>query len=327
MPQSILPKTILLVEDEALIAMTEAQMLKNHGYEVLTAYNAQKAIETVKENPIDLILMDIDLGHNKMDGTEAAEIILEEHDIPVVFLSSHTEPEIVEKTEGITSYGYIVKNSGDTVLLASLKMAFRLFEANQQIKQHEQELENTVEELRTTNENLIQKEEDLRKNNRALRTLSECNQVLVQETNESDLVQAICNVIVEKAGYRLCWIGNIEGEGKDRKVVPTASSGFEDGYLETHIIRVEEGPTSKGPTATAARTQQPSAINHIIDNPDYEPWRESALKRGYQSSIAIPLIDNDEVFAVLNIYASEQDVFEEEETKLLVELSETCRTV
>jgi PAS domain S-box-containing protein len=129
MAEHLSQKTILLVEDEALIAMNEAAILKKQGYGVITAYNAQKAIETAREKAVDLILMDIDLGVGKMDGTEAAEIILKEKDIPVVFLSSHTEPEVVEKTEGITSYGYIVKNSGETVLLASIKMAFRLFEA------------------------------------------------------------------------------------------------------------------------------------------------------------------------------------------------------
>ena len=49
--------------------------------------------------------------------------------LPIAFLSSHTEPEVVEKTVGITSYGYIVKNTGETVLLAAIKMALRLFEA------------------------------------------------------------------------------------------------------------------------------------------------------------------------------------------------------
>jgi PAS domain S-box-containing protein len=121
-------KKILLVEDEALIAMSEAKMLEKHGYEVLTVYNGEKAIEAVDADPaISLILMDIDLGKG-MDGTEAAEEILKKKDIPVVFLSSHTEAAVVEKTEGITSYGYIVKNSGETVLLASIRMAFRLWE-------------------------------------------------------------------------------------------------------------------------------------------------------------------------------------------------------
>ena len=75
-------KKILLVEDEALIAMSEAQMLKKHGYEVVTVYNGENAIEAVDSDPeISLILMDIDLG-NGMDGTEAAEQILKKKDIP-----------------------------------------------------------------------------------------------------------------------------------------------------------------------------------------------------------------------------------------------------
>jgi len=122
-------KTILLVEDEAIIAMAEKMALEKRGYTVLTSGTGEEAIEAVKKTTgIDLILMDIDLGRG-MDGTRAAEIILGERDLPVVFLSSHAEPEIVEKTEKITSYGYIVKNSGDTVMDASIKMAFKLFDA------------------------------------------------------------------------------------------------------------------------------------------------------------------------------------------------------
>ena len=124
-------KKILLVEDEAPIAMNEAQMLKKHGYEVVTAYKGEKAVKMIEEDPeISLILMDIDLGKG-IDGTEAAEEILKKKDIPIVFLSSHIEPEVVEKTEGITSYGYIVKNSGDTVLLTSIRMTFRLWESQE----------------------------------------------------------------------------------------------------------------------------------------------------------------------------------------------------
>ena len=133
-------KKILLVEDEALIAMTEAQMLQKHGFEVDTVYTGEQAVEKVDADPaIELILMDIDLGAG-IDGTQAAEQILEQYDLPIVFLSSHTEPEVVQKTEGITSYGYIVKNSGETVLLASIKMAFRLYEAQLELKRQKKGL-------------------------------------------------------------------------------------------------------------------------------------------------------------------------------------------
>jgi len=101
------------------------------------ARSGEQAVELVRGGPeIDLVLMDIDLGAG-MDGTEAARLILGLRDLPLVFLSSHTEPLVVERTEGLTSYGYIVKNSGETVLLASIKMAFRLFQARAELRDRE----------------------------------------------------------------------------------------------------------------------------------------------------------------------------------------------
>ncbi len=152
-------KKILLVEDEAIIVLLEAQMLKEHGYAVVTAGSGERAIEAADSDPeISLVLMDIDLGRG-MDGTEAAETILRRRDLPVVFLSSHTEPEVVEKTEGITSYGYIVKNSGETVLLASIRMAFRLYDAHCRLKEQTEELRTALVQVERTEEVLREREE------------------------------------------------------------------------------------------------------------------------------------------------------------------------
>jgi PAS domain S-box-containing protein len=97
--------------------------------------------------------MDINLGKG-IDGTEAAESILKEKEIPVVFMSSHTELDVVKKKEKITSYGYVVKNSGITVLDASIKMAFKLYAAHLKIKkdstvinERNQLLENVLEQF------------------------------------------------------------------------------------------------------------------------------------------------------------------------------------
>lgn len=142
-------KTILLVEDEALIGMAEKNCLTEEGFNVIQILSGEEAIETVEMNPdsIDLILMDIDLGLG-MDGTEAAEAILKIKDIPIIFLSSHTEKEVVDKTEKITSYGYVVKDTGITVLLASIKMAFRLYEAKKEILAKKAEMYRQEETLR-----------------------------------------------------------------------------------------------------------------------------------------------------------------------------------
>ena len=142
-------KTILLVEDEALIAIAQKKTLEKHGYGVIITHSGEKAIEKVRATPgIDLILMDINLGKDKMDGTECAEIILKENDVPVLFLSSYTQSDIVEKTEKITSYGYVVKDSGETVLNASIKMAFKLHGAHRELKEGEEALKESEEKFR-----------------------------------------------------------------------------------------------------------------------------------------------------------------------------------
>ena len=166
--RSSMRKKILLVEDEALIALSQAKTLEKYGYEVVTAYSGKKAIEAAdSDHDISLILMDIDLGEG-MEGTEAAAQILNKRDIPVVFLSSHTEPEVVEKTEKISSYGYVVKNSGATVLDASIKMAFKLYEAYRSYNKRNQELYALAEELEEYNEELTSTEEELRKRETSL---------------------------------------------------------------------------------------------------------------------------------------------------------------
>ncbi|HPS85577.1 MAG TPA: PAS domain S-box protein [Spirochaetota bacterium] len=127
-------KTILLVEDEAIISIITARALKKFGYDVISVNSGEKAVKlAVSDNSINLALMDIDLGEG-MDGTEAARRILTVRNIPIVFQTSHSEREMVEKVKGITRYGYVIKSSGDFVLNSSIEMAFELFEANRNIE-------------------------------------------------------------------------------------------------------------------------------------------------------------------------------------------------
>lgn len=160
-------KTILLVEDEVIIAMAESSVLTENGYIVLNAYSGEEAVKIADEKNVDIILMDIDLGPG-IDGTTAAERILLHHQIPVVFLSNHVEKEIVDRTERITNLGYVLKNSGNAVLLASIRMAFRLQDAYLTIQEQKENLQcaneeliRTVEELQTTNEEFEAQNEEL----------------------------------------------------------------------------------------------------------------------------------------------------------------------
>ncbi len=175
-------KTILLVEDEAIISLALEQTVKKFGYDVLTAKTGEDAVQLACGNEsINLILMDIDLGKG-MNGSTASEIILSSKNIPIIFITSHSEREIVEKVRGITRYGYVIKNSGDFVLSASIEMAFELFEAHKKSRENEEqiiiknndlaqaneELNAALEEMEATNEELISTNQEMMKTQQAL---------------------------------------------------------------------------------------------------------------------------------------------------------------
>jgi two-component system, sensor histidine kinase PdtaS len=134
------PRKILLVEDEKILAMVESDLLNLNGYDVVIAGSGEEAIDVIRADPsLDLVFMDIDLGRG-IDGTEAAKEILAIRNIPIVFLTMHSEREMVEKVRGITRYGYVLKSSGEFVLISSIEMAFELFEAHQRLEKKNKEL-------------------------------------------------------------------------------------------------------------------------------------------------------------------------------------------
>ena len=141
-------KTLLIVDDESVIALNEASLLKDWGYKVIVANTGAEGIKAALEQSIDLILMDIDLGDEEMDGPTAARMILEDQDIPVIFLSCRTEPEILERAEKVDSYGYVLKASSKDVLHASIKIAFKLHKAYTEEKRVSAALKESQKALR-----------------------------------------------------------------------------------------------------------------------------------------------------------------------------------
>lgn len=143
-------KTILLVEDEVLSAMITSKVVQSFGYAVIIANAGEDAVKNaISDENIHLVLMDINLGEG-MDGTQAAQQILEKRNLPIVFLSSHAEKAYVDRVKRITHYGYVVKNSGNFVLKSSIEMAFELFESNKKLLQREERYRLITENMRDT---------------------------------------------------------------------------------------------------------------------------------------------------------------------------------
>lgn len=133
-------RTILLVEDEAIIAFDEAGLLERNGYAVVIAHGGEEAVRRAVESAeVDMVLMDIDLGEG-IDGTEAATRILERRDLPIVFLTSHSEREYVNRVKEISRYGYVLKSAGEFVLVEAITTAFELFSAQQSLARQKKRL-------------------------------------------------------------------------------------------------------------------------------------------------------------------------------------------
>lgn len=155
---------------------------------------------------------------------------------------------------------------------------------------------------------------------RALNVLSHCNQVLVRATKETTFLNDICRVFVESGGYLLVWIGFVEHD-KQKSIRPVASAGFNDGYIERAKISWEDNKRGRGPSGRAIRTKQPIICRDTATDEYFAPWRSDAIKRGYSSSVAIPLMMDDLAFGVINVYAKETNSFDTEEVKLLQEVA------
>lgn len=130
-------KTVLVVDDEHLFCARLKVTLERVGYQVLRADNGPAAVSLVRSNTeIELVIMDIQLDDG-MNGGEAARQIIAVRDLPVVFLSSYSDPQMLECVHGVPAYGHIQKNTGDAVLIASVQSALELH-ANRQRQQAEQ---------------------------------------------------------------------------------------------------------------------------------------------------------------------------------------------
>ncbi len=157
--------------------------------------------------------------------------------------------------------------------------------------------------------------------NRALLTRSYVNKTLLHASDESQLFSEVCGLITSLGGYRLAWVG-LALEDTKKTVQPVAHSGHEEGYLSSLCITWSDGARGRSPTGTAIRTGKVQVVRNIAQNPAFKPWRREAVRRGYASSIAVPLQTAGKVLGVLNIYSDKADAFDSDEEQLLEALGD-----
>jgi PAS domain S-box-containing protein len=166
---------------------------------------------------------------------------------------------------------------------------------------------------------IAQSAPEIQRLNRALSTLSRCNEAVVHATDEVSLLNLVCEILVQVGGYRLAWVGYADSD--DKNVHMMAESGFDDGYVEKVEATWDNAERGRGPIGTAIKTGEICVIRDLGRDPRVGPWRQDALQHGYHSMISMPLREGSQAIGVLSIYASESDAFDSREVKLLEELA------
>lgn len=128
---------ILVVEDEVIAAKAIESSLKSQGYDVLGYVGSgEEAIQKASECSPDLILMDIVL-YGEMDGIEATAQIKDRFNIPVVYLTAHSDDTTLEMAKITEPYGYIIKPFEDRELLVAIEIALYKHKMEETLIQYE----------------------------------------------------------------------------------------------------------------------------------------------------------------------------------------------
>ncbi len=164
-------------------------------------------------------------------------------------------------------------------------------------------------------------EDDLQRARRTLLVINRCDEAILRATGEEELFAEVCRVIVETGGYRMCWVGIPEHDGR-RTIRPVAHAGHEDGYLATVDAVWADEPRGRGPTGVAVREGRIVVGPDFASDPTLAPWKGEALRRGYASATAVPIAHGGQKVGVLVMYSADVAAFSEEELRLLGQLAD-----
>ena len=142
---SVIERSILIVEDEAIVALDLKLQLQDLGFAVCgVAASGERALELIAEKAPDLIMMDVHL-QGLMDGIDVAELVRGGHGIPVIFLTSHSDDETVRRAAQAAAYGYLTKPYQLRELRAGIEVALTKAAMERQLRAADRWFTNTLQ--------------------------------------------------------------------------------------------------------------------------------------------------------------------------------------
>jgi PAS domain S-box-containing protein len=141
------PRSVLIVEDERIVAKDLQQTLSDLGYDAYAiAASADEAIARASERCPDVVLMDIRI-RGKLDGIQTAEILRRQFGVPVVYLTAHADDATVERAKRTEPYGYLLKPIKSAELRSAIEVCLYKHEMEKRLRERERWLSTTLESV------------------------------------------------------------------------------------------------------------------------------------------------------------------------------------
>jgi PAS domain S-box-containing protein len=292
------------------------------------------SVEEKDESKLNVLMEIMEDSENGVFITDVNGIIIWANST-FTMLTGYTKPELIGKSpellksgehdrqfyagllntisEGKVWHGKIINKKKDGVLFTGLEMISPIKNAKGEIENYIAIIHDFTEQKRT--------EIELKESNRALKTISACNSALIHSTNETELLDNICRLIVETGGYNFAWIG-LPGKDPQLAVTPAAYYGISENKLKLMMPYLNFAESRQNPIIKALELKQVQVVKYSLDETEFFVRNRFVAENNFQSMIAFPLTQDLENLGVMCIYSNNLETFNDEEINLLNELSD-----
>jgi CheY-like chemotaxis protein len=285
---------ILYVDDEPELLEIGRIFLEHSGqFTVDTITSAPAALSLLKTTSYDAIISDYQMP--EMDGIAFLKTVrAADKNIPFILFTGRGREEVVIQALNEGADFYLQKGG----------------ESRSQFAELGHVITRAVERKRA-NETILHL-------NRLYAVVSRINRAVIHIRNRDELLMEACRIAVDEGKFLMAWIGIVDAE--THEVNPVAACGYEEGYLSNISVSTDNLPSGMGLTGTAIRENRPIISNDIASDPRMKNYRHEAIRRGYRSSAAIPLMCGGNAIGAIRFYAAEVNFFNDREIRLLEEL-------
>lgn len=177
-----------------------------------------------------------------------------------------------------------------------------------------------ITERKENERQLERQREQLEALNQLNQIVQEITRAVIDRQTRDGIEETVCELLAASESYQFAWIGEVDTSTE--RVQPTTEAGASE-YLDSITISVNpEDQHSSGPTGKAVRTQETQTVQDVLHDPEYEPWHGAARKYGFRSSAAIPIVHEETLFGVLNVYTERRYAFAGPERTVISQLGE-----